>query len=346
MKLKYDVIIIGGGPADLKCAETLGKDSNLSVLLLEKNNTIGPKICAGGISPKCQKILKKYHEYKDVLSFKKLYVYVENKKKTIQKDNHKILLQTIDRKSLGQIQLKQLNKYNNVDVLKGHEVKKISHKYILCNNKKIYYNYLIGADGSNSVVRKYLKISTKKIHIAFQYKIKTDKFNDVEIHFNPKKFYSFYAWIFPHKNFVSIGSGYDANSKKAKEIIDNFHTWLEEKNINYEKSKLEFFPINYDFQGYKFDNIYLVGDAAGLASGLSGEGIYQAITSGKEIAQYIINPHYKSEIMQKIIKKHKKQSKITQFLIHNNYIITPFYSLSLWGLKFKYLKNKALSLFL
>ncbi|MDY6972321.1 MAG: NAD(P)/FAD-dependent oxidoreductase, partial [Thermodesulfobacteriota bacterium] len=48
MTESYDVIIIGAGPGGLSCAGELVK-SNKSVLLLEKNNIIGPKICAGGI---------------------------------------------------------------------------------------------------------------------------------------------------------------------------------------------------------------------------------------------------------------------------------------------------------
>ena len=43
----FDVIIIGAGPAGLKCAEVLG-NSKFSVLLLEKNAEIGVKVCAGG----------------------------------------------------------------------------------------------------------------------------------------------------------------------------------------------------------------------------------------------------------------------------------------------------------
>ena len=50
MENKFDVVIIGAGPAGLKCAEQL-KNSNLSVLVIEKNKIIGPKVCAGGLTP-------------------------------------------------------------------------------------------------------------------------------------------------------------------------------------------------------------------------------------------------------------------------------------------------------
>jgi flavin-dependent dehydrogenase len=44
----FDVIIVGGGPAGLICAETLGK-SDKRVLLLEKEANFGDKLCAGGL---------------------------------------------------------------------------------------------------------------------------------------------------------------------------------------------------------------------------------------------------------------------------------------------------------
>jgi heterodisulfide reductase subunit A-like polyferredoxin len=46
---KVDVLIVGAGPAGLSCAKALG-DSNLNVLVLEKNKIVGPKVCAGGIT--------------------------------------------------------------------------------------------------------------------------------------------------------------------------------------------------------------------------------------------------------------------------------------------------------
>lgn len=47
----FEVIIIGAGPGGLKCAEILG-NSSFSVLVLEKNEVIGPKVCAGGLTGK------------------------------------------------------------------------------------------------------------------------------------------------------------------------------------------------------------------------------------------------------------------------------------------------------
>ena len=47
MKKHYDVVIVGAGIAGLECANQL-KDSNLNILLLEKNRKFYNKSCAGG----------------------------------------------------------------------------------------------------------------------------------------------------------------------------------------------------------------------------------------------------------------------------------------------------------
>ena len=44
---KYDVVIIGAGPAGLAAARYLAENKK-SVLVLEKNKVIGPKVCGGG----------------------------------------------------------------------------------------------------------------------------------------------------------------------------------------------------------------------------------------------------------------------------------------------------------
>ena len=48
---EFDVIIVGGGPGGLNCAYHLC-NSKLRVLLVEKNDVIGKKVCAGGLTKK------------------------------------------------------------------------------------------------------------------------------------------------------------------------------------------------------------------------------------------------------------------------------------------------------
>lgn len=92
----FDVIIVGAGPAGLKCAETLG-NSKYKVLLLEKNSEIGPKVCAGALSDNCVKYLNLPQNLID-FQCDEIIFHINNSKFKVKK---KCNLYTVDRKNLG-----------------------------------------------------------------------------------------------------------------------------------------------------------------------------------------------------------------------------------------------------
>ena len=49
--MKYDTIIVGAGPAGLKCAEVLAKNGK-EVIVFERKKIVGDKVCAGGLTVK------------------------------------------------------------------------------------------------------------------------------------------------------------------------------------------------------------------------------------------------------------------------------------------------------
>ena len=93
---KYEAVIIGAGPAGLKCAEILAKN-NKKVLVLEKNAIIGDKVCAGGLTLKDlelgipNKIIQR--------KFKKVILHTPLQDREIKLD--KPFIATINRKDLG-----------------------------------------------------------------------------------------------------------------------------------------------------------------------------------------------------------------------------------------------------
>lgn len=337
--MEYDVIIIGAGPAGLNCAKILG-DNNKQVLLLEKNSVIGAKVCAGGLTGKDLKYLNLPESILD-RKFNTINFYAGKTKYRFHLDYD--FIYTVDRKKLGNWQLEQLNQ-KNVTVKTSSNILEIGKDFVICDSEKIYFKYLVGADGSCSMVRKHLNLPIEKLDVAIQYIISTDQYNDLEVFYNSKFFHSWYSWIFPHNGYVSIGCAANPKYLDSAKIQRNFHQWLKENKISISGAKYEAFFINYDFRGYKFSNIFLIGDAAGLASGFTGEGIYQALISGEEIARLIIDKNYAPEKLNRIIANKKRHQKILSLLIH----LGPFRDLAYKFIGFllskKYFAQKVVSI--
>jgi geranylgeranyl reductase len=335
---KYDVVIIGAGPAGLNCAATLG-DTHLKVLVLEKNAQIGPKICAGGINRSVVEYLKIPQSFIE-RRFNKVKLHVNTKTYTAKRNYH--FLYSIDRKKLGLWQLENLKRFRNVEIRTKFLVSRIKNNFIIANGQKIYYKYLVGADGSKSITKRYLGIKPKKIGLGLQYKVFDKRYQNLEFFFNSKLFNTWCVWVFPHKDYAYIGCGANPKILNFKKLSKNFDFWLEKKQINMTNSKKECFPLDYDFQGYRFGNTFLVGDAAGLVSGLTGEGIFPALISGEEIGKIILNPYYKSERMDQILKTKRKHERILNIMINAGYFRNLFFHTGCLSLKLPFIKKKIL----
>ncbi len=338
MKNEYDIIIIGAGPAGLSCAIEL-QNCEMSILILEKNEKIGPKICAGGLTTKIENLGISL-EAADKL-FSSVKVNLPKKQKTIS--DKKPFVATINRERLGEILFKKITQ--KIEVKTGSLVTKIDNDFIEVDGEKIKYKYLVGADGGDSIVRKFLGLKTKKILTTLQY-IVPREFKEFELFFNPYLFDWGYAWIFPHKNHTAVGCGKDARFLKEFSLKDNFDKWLKSQNIEVEGLYLQGGVINFDYQGFHFGNKFLIGDAAGFASGMTGEGIYFAMISGQEVARKIMNSDYKTIRINKILRiKHTQELLLKILPLLNRPLLNLFFNFSFSLFKFDWFKKKALKLY-
>jgi len=302
---------------------------------LEKNSTIGQKVCAGGVFPKIFQL--GIPEYLIESKFNSIKIHLPWHKIEIKSQD--FLLATIDREKLGKFLAEEAERAG-AKICLNSEVKSIEKdKVILKNNQEIYFDYLIGADGGLSLVRRYLKLPLK-FTFTLQYTL-SRSFENLEVFYDPKLFGTGYAWIFPHKNWTKIGCGADLKFHTGNQLRENFHSWLKKMKINYEGAKLEGAIINYDYQGYQFGKIFLVGEAAGFVSGLSGAGIYQALISGEEITKKILNPKYRPKITSMLISQ-KIQEKILDVMELNQNLTLFFQEILNLGL---YLKINFFNLF-
>lgn len=323
---KYDVVIIGAGPAGLEAAKVLAENDK-KVLVLEKNSVIGKKVCAGGLTTKDFKlgISPEIADYQ----YKKVILKTPLSTATIKAS--KPFVATIEREKLGKYLVKE-DRLKGVEIELNKKVTEIKKNSLTVENgSEIEFDYLIGADGGNSLVREYLKIDKEKVLAAFHYKV-PKKYDDMELIFDANLFGAGYAWIFPHKDFTSIGAGFH-NGDGEKNYQEIFKKWAKSRNIELNEDWYEAWLINYDYRGHEFDNMFLAGDAAGFASGLTGEGIYFAMISGSEIAKKIVDSKYDTPKLKEILAIKKGHEKNLDLLKKNKVLSQLLYSFG--GLVFK-----------
>ncbi|NJD78553.1 MAG: NAD(P)/FAD-dependent oxidoreductase [Candidatus Methanoperedens sp.] len=305
---KYEVVIIGAGPAGLRAARVLsegGKD----VLVLEKNRIIGPTVCAGGLTIKNFDFVPK-----NIIDKTFNYMVLHTAKRTYDVDMGSHPVFTVDRGKLGQWMSKEAQKAG-AEVRTECRVSEIKDDHVLVNDKEIGYDYLVGANGSNSIVRKFLSIPVNKTLIAVQYMSKTPR-TDLEIFLEDFKNVIKYDWIFPHSGFTSIGmGGWTNNAAMLRRSLDELCD-----KLSVEKTKFEAAHINFDYRGFAFGNRFLAGDAAGFTSGLTGEGIYPTILSGEEVARGILNKSYAYPGIKHLLKTKSSQENLLRILSINRSI--------------------------
>lgn len=326
----YDVVIIGAGPAGLAAAQVLA-ENNKNVLVLEKNQMAGDKVCAGGLT------LKDFEE----LGLPKFIAEKEFSSANLYFNEHLIKLEleepwlwTCNRQKLGGWQASEAQK-EGAEIQFNSKVTAIQNDFVLVNNAtKFFFKYLIGADGSNSLVRKFLGLKTKKILTVFHYlATPIEKLNELGVFFDLKKLTPTYSWIFPHQDYISVGTGTDPKLMKVETAKRNFDAWCKKIGVNASECKFEAGPLNYDYRGVQFGNVFLAGDAAGVVSGVTGEGIHPAIISGKEVAYKIINPQYDFKKLKEIIKtKNLEETLLTLYKINPGLVKMVF---NLFGLMLK-----------
>ena len=316
----FDVIIIGAGPAGSACALMLA-NSGLKIAIFDKTSFPREKICGDGLSKDVINQLKllppeiknSFDSIVEKLPSSGMCIYSpENNCLELPfefKDN--ISGYVCKRKYFDEILVNGLKKYSNIKLFENCEVDNV-----LINNdsasvitKSVSYNakIIIGADGPNSILsRKFnLKIKNKKHHCLglrgyFENVTDFHPKNFIELHFY-KDILPGYLWIFPMaNNMANVGLGVLASDVSEKKIIlksvlekfINTHPNIAPrfKNAN-QIGKLEAMSIPLGAKKIKIsgERYLLAGDAASLVDSFTGEGIGNAIRSGRVAAEHIIN---------------------------------------------------------
>ena len=289
MRIAVDVLVIGAGPAGLRAAEVLAAGGR-EVLVLERNEEIGPKVCAAGFTPKAQGLLDHMALPKEEgLSSPGHAAFTGREPFVI--DAERCVIRTVPRRTLGQHQAARA-RAAGAEIRTGATASHIDlgARAVLVDGATIAFRTLIGADGSESRVRRALGLPCPRAYFACEYNVPGTRLEPLRVECDPVALAAGYFWVFPHAAYTSIGCGAPKHQVAPRELRRILDARMRELGVPPEAAPFEGAVIEVDHRGTSFGDVHLVGDAAGLPSPLPAEGIYPALVSGEEVARRILEP--------------------------------------------------------
>jgi len=296
MKRFYDVAIVGAGPAGAVFAKELAcARADLQIVLIDGQSTDSAKPCGGLLAPDAQKLLARFDLAlpKSVLEDPQIFA-VETidieQKLTRYYQRHYL---NMDRYAFDKWLLSLVPQ--SVFIYKGRcvGIEEEGEAYRLSllapQKEEIRAKILIGADGSGSLVRRMFFKPIKVQYVAIQqwFENRGQKLPYYSCIFDAKTSDSC-SWSIHKKNYLIFGGAFRKQDcrQKFEEQKARLEAFL--GNSFGEPSKTEACLVSSPRTMKDFctgsRSIFLLGEAAGLISASSFEGLSSAMYSGKMLA--------------------------------------------------------------
>lgn len=304
----FDVAVIGGGPCGATAADDLARQG-YRVVLLDKAGRIKP--CGGAIPPR---LIRDFDIPEHMLVAK------VNCAQIIAPSSRSIDMPIDDGGFVAMVDREHFDEWLRVRA-SGSGAERVTGRFQRLErgggegvvvhyddahseakgvDRTLRARFIIGADGALSEVAKQELRGASRMPYVFAYheivRAPQGSVAATAGHYAPKRcdiYYDarvspdFYAWVFPHGDTASIGTGSANKGFSLRTAVADLrkNTGLDAcETIRKEGAPIPLKPLK------RWDNgrdVVVAGDAAGVVAPASGEGIYYAMLTGRLAAQAV-----------------------------------------------------------
>lgn len=315
MKERYDIAIIGAGPAGAAFAKELSRKApQLQVLLVDGQGESNKKVCGGLLAPDAQEMFAKLNLTlpTDILADPQIFDVetIDLVQKCVR--NYQRHYLNMDRYAFDKWLVSLIP--DRVDVYNGRCMKlsREGDGFVLDLGTQIVKSrFLVGADGASSVVRRTFFKDKPMKYVAIQqhFACKNPALPPYSCIFDPETSDSC-SWTIRKEEVIIFGGAF--HKKNCRAAYEKQRQRLEEYlGLSFgQPIKTEACLVTSPRKWRDFkvgsDGVFLIGEAAGFISASSFEGISSALLSARLLAEAFGASPNGAEILRIYAKSTKK----------------------------------------
>jgi digeranylgeranylglycerophospholipid reductase len=301
---KFDVVIVGAGPAGAVCAEICAKNGLKTALIERKEFPSMPVRCGEGVGfkgmsasvgIKSEWILSKIDKVR-FISANGTQVEVRNIGESFCVDRTKMDKELVQNAQKAGVQYFSNTYISYVEILR--ENKRFEYRCIAANGAVFVSPILVAADGVESLIRRKTwwknAFAPQDIESCVFAKVEHESIEKDTIEFYTGKEIAVggYLWVFGRaEKTANVGLGVLGKFSSTGLAKKMFYDFVSRKFPNAKITDLHCggVPVAKYLSPLSKNGVVLVGDTAGQVNALNGGGIAYALFAGKTAGETIVN---------------------------------------------------------